>query len=175
MLQSYITFVISPLSTVIIIGGIVGILIIPVQPPPPPDPFDAAVILPLLSIEIFAFVYAPGVTPVLAKVVEIDVEPDPVTSPERVIVWFPLIGVKPRAVVTSLPLKVTAPTLVLKLVTKLAVLRPKVTSPVPESTPVLLIVKGLLANNFVITACVAVVVSISTLRTAPSAIKNVPI
>jgi hypothetical protein len=151
--STYITFTISPfcISKVCCPGGFVGTVNIPVKPLTP-EPFAAAVILPLLSIVISAFVYAPGVTEVFAKVTVIAVDPEPVASPDRVIVWLPLTGVKPRAVVTSLPLKVTAPTLVLKLVTKLAVLSPKVTSPVPESTPVLLIVKGEFTNILVANA-----------------------
>jgi hypothetical protein len=80
--------------------------------------------------------------------------------------------VNPKAVVTSLPNKVTAPVLVLKLVTRLLVLRPKVTSPVPESTPVLLIVKGLLTNTLVISASPEIVVFISLLSTEEFSIRE---
>ena len=87
----------------------------------------------------------------------------------------PLIGVNPNAVVTSAPVNTTAPTLVLKEVTKLEVLKPKVTSPVPEFTPVLEIVRGLFTKTLVISACPEVATSISDLRTEPSSINVVPI
>jgi hypothetical protein len=55
--------------------------LVTVPDPPPPLPLAAAVILPLESTVIFAEVYDPGVTAVLARVVAID--PEVVTSPVR--------------------------------------------------------------------------------------------
>jgi hypothetical protein len=80
-------------------------------------PFDAAVINPFAFTVMLAFVNEPTLELTVANVVEIAVAPDPVISPESVIVWLPEIGVKPSAVVTSPEVKVTAPVLVLKLVT----------------------------------------------------------
>jgi hypothetical protein len=48
---------------------------------PPPDPLEASVIRPFASTVMLAFVYAPGVTPVLARVAVADPGPEAVTSP----------------------------------------------------------------------------------------------
>ena len=63
----------------------------PVPVIPPDEPLEAAVIRPFASTVRLALVYEPGVTAVFARVVVMEVEPEPVTSPDSVIVWFALI------------------------------------------------------------------------------------
>jgi hypothetical protein len=95
---------------------------------PPADPELAAVTRPFESTVILAKVYDPGVTAVVFRSNVMDplvVTGLPLTDKSvdetPTLVTVPVPGVNPNAVVTSVEVKVTAPVLVLKLVTPPAV------------------------------------------------------